>query len=272
MENLRLGFHIVSWNVAGWSKTIEKIKLKHGTFENWLNKHSIDILCIQEVKISSKDLCLKKNEYGACLNDFDSFWAFPDPNKSKQKSGLNGVTTFVKKGLVVKAQSNIFGDDTIDSEGRCIMTDHGSFVVFNVYVPYRGQNFVRLPFKIKFLEKLRDVMKVQRSMGKKVILAGDLNVAPRSQDCFRGYRKLNLSSMVNDLKFTDAGCIYKNNFKYIAQPELLKLKCFVDYLIDKWPDVKNSLESSLAIEEDTSGKSKVYYISAIRNSDGKRVK
>jgi exonuclease III len=38
----------------------------------------------------------------------------------------------------------------LDGEGRCVCTDHGAFVVFNVYVPNAG-NGSRLPYKQRWL-------------------------------------------------------------------------------------------------------------------------
>ena len=36
----------------------------------------------------------------------------------------------------------------LDSEGRCVMTDHGSFVLFNVYLPNGNQDNKRRKFKV----------------------------------------------------------------------------------------------------------------------------
>jgi exonuclease III len=58
------------------------------------------------------------------------------------------VATFARSGLTLAATATAFGDSSLDSEGRCIMTDHGSFVLFNVYVPYSGFEYVRLAYKV----------------------------------------------------------------------------------------------------------------------------
>lgn len=52
------------------------------------------------------------------------------------------------------------------------MTDHGAFVIFNVYVPTNGAAGAKLPFKLRFLDALTARMKVVRAKGKGVILAG----------------------------------------------------------------------------------------------------
>ena len=48
--------HIVSWNVAGWPKTVACINRFHGSVDNFMRLHSVDILCLQEVKTTVKKL------------------------------------------------------------------------------------------------------------------------------------------------------------------------------------------------------------------------
>jgi exonuclease III len=79
----------------------------------------------------------------------DSFWSFND-GSGGQRLGLNGVTTFVRNGLCLSANGAPLGDLALDGEGRCVLTDHGTFVVFNVYVPNAG-NGSRLPYKQQWL-------------------------------------------------------------------------------------------------------------------------
>ena len=91
------------------------------------------------------------------------------------------MTTMVRKGMTLAADSRPLQDDELDGEGRCIMTDHGSFVVFNVYVP-NGSGGKRLPYKSRWLWALRSAMERQRQSGKAVVLAGDLNLKHRDED------------------------------------------------------------------------------------------
>ena len=124
---------IVSFNTAAWNTTVERIKKHFGTLETWLDRHAVDILCLQETKISKEDLEMNALKLGALNEKYDTFWAYMQLG-SQQKKGLNGVATFSRKGRTVKATAQIFQESVLDSEGRCIMTDHGNFVIFNVYV------------------------------------------------------------------------------------------------------------------------------------------
>jgi len=196
--------HIVSWNVAGLSTTLAKIDADYGpssiasegnalgskkkrkashAFRHYLKDlHQIDILAVQEHKIPLSQLSSRNDPYGvSMLDDYESFWCCNTDQKSK---GMNGVCTFAKKGTVVCANAAPLGRPELDKQGRCIMTDHKSFVLFNVYVPCtnNGNN------KIEFLEALSAAMTAEREKGRHVILVGDLNIAHKPHDRFWKWR------------------------------------------------------------------------------------
>jgi hypothetical protein len=109
---------IISFNVAGWTTTIERIKKNHGSLKSWLSKHNVDILCLQgrtfpphkqsslslylqphfylstynpslpltppslshtEAKVSAEELAAKARNLGALEEGYDTFWAWPRP-------------------------------------------------------------------------------------------------------------------------------------------------------------------------------------------------
>ena len=97
----------------------------------------------------------------------------------REKKGYSGVTTYCAApayapracqtdclggdgGPASGASSDAPADADLDREGRCVLTDHGAFVLINVYVPNAGDhhrdpqlNRPRLPFKLRFLRALR---------------------------------------------------------------------------------------------------------------------
>lgn len=123
--------HLISWNVAGLKTTLEALKSFNGGLGSWMARQKVDILCLQEVKLPRKDVADEPRKYAAVIDGYQTFWCFND-GSGGQRLGLNGVTTFVRDGLTVAANAAPLGDPALDSEGRCILTDHGSFVVFNV--------------------------------------------------------------------------------------------------------------------------------------------
>ena len=92
------------------------------------------------------------------------------------------MVTYAKSGTVLSADSRPLGVEEMDRQGRCILTNHGSFVVFNVYIPLGSGSGKGLTTKLKFLRALKNAMEGQRLKGKKVILVGDLNIAHTVKD------------------------------------------------------------------------------------------
>jgi exonuclease III len=78
--------------------------------------------------------------------------------------GLNGVATFARAGRTVRAERDPLREAELDEEGRCVLTFHGAFAVFNVYIPNSGESSVRLPFKMRFLAALRARMAQVRAV------------------------------------------------------------------------------------------------------------
>lgn len=260
--------HIVTWNVAGWRTTSEKIKYRHGSIENWIKGCNIDILCLQEIKIDQSEIEMKGKDFGAKICDFDTFWSYPKQistnNSSQQGKGLNGVSTWARKGLTIKATKNVFKDSIYSNEGRCLVTDHDQFVLFNVYVPFSGSNYSRLQFKIKFLLALREKMCEYRTQGKHVILAGDLNVAPRPIDSCPNFRKIDMDMIMNK-------AVVPNN---IDESSIKLLESIIQTLRETWPIISNCIRSTRTVEEEAAfnnSNSRRFRVS-IQRSDGRKIK
>jgi hypothetical protein len=98
-------------------------------------------------------LLARASRFDARCPGFDTFWALCDGvGASKGSKGFNGVATLVRRrpGVpTVTANTMPFGVPDLDDEGRCIVTDHGEFVLFNVYVPNAGHGSSRLPHKLR---------------------------------------------------------------------------------------------------------------------------
>ena len=71
------------------------------------------------------------------------------------------------------------------------MTDHGHFVLFNVYVP----NGIH-PNKMNFLQALQNSMRVQRESGKHVVLVGDMNLKIHKRDIYWRHRVVNVDELL----------------------------------------------------------------------------
>ena len=203
---------ILCWNVAGLSTTVHKINDLYGhgkkgkpsaVLSEYFARHGASIICLQEHKIPQAQLSSRSEPLGcSSIDGYESFWACCVDAKKK---GLNGVVTYVKNGVGVKsANSRILGSADLDDQGRCVMTDHGKFVLFNVYVP--ASSGQPLSYKMKFLNALRRAMQRQRSVGKEVILVGDLNISHAQLDNFWSDRAL----FINDILQESTSCKPEN--------------------------------------------------------------
>lgn len=165
---------------------------------SYLSRHSADIICIQEAKIPLSQLSNRSEPMGCTsIPGYESFWC-PNTCADASKRGFNGVVTYAKIGTVQSADCSPLGSTDLDDQGRCIMTDHGKFVLFNVYVPAGGSN--PLSYKMRFLNALRRAMQRQRDAGRNVVLSGDLNISHRRDDVHWKYRVVDVDAVLDEVR------------------------------------------------------------------------
>lgn len=162
---------IITWNVNGIRAVAKK------GFDEFLLTHKPDILCIQESK-AHRDQCEPNLHHP---HGYDSYWS------AAKKSGYSGTVSYFNpenpaaKPLSVK---HGIGIEEFDSEGRFVISDHGDFVLYNVYFPNGGSGEIRHNFKQKFLKVFTGhLIEVMRS-GREIILVGDYNVAHTEIDVY----------------------------------------------------------------------------------------
>lgn len=194
---------VVSWNVNG----LRKFRPLGDMFKQ-LNA---DILCFQETRVSGEwDDSLESLAFVA---GYDSFFSI-----CKEKRGYSGVATFCRRGVAtpwnageglrskVGGASISFNEagacgsckfevcpcegkgcseesmSLIEDEGRCVITDHGLFVLVNVYIPAVSVEG-RSAFKMQFLHALLAKIEALRAKSRNVMVAGDFNICPSISDC-----------------------------------------------------------------------------------------
>ena len=235
---------ILSWNVAGFSTTVKKLDANYGckiqqqkrkkdpsaVIGDFFRRHQADIVCLQEAKIPKSSLEARSEPLQcAHVDGYESFWCC-NVGADTSKRGFNGVVTYCKTGTVVSADSRPLKCPELDDQGRCVMTDHGNFVLFNVYVPAGGGN--PLSFKMKFLRKLREAMKFQREeCHKQVILVGDYNISHTEKDIFWGKRKLAIDEICREVK------------GFHTAAEIEKVPQWKHDLANHWPKIQSILDT-----------------------------
>lgn len=158
---------LVSWNVNGIRATQKKGLMF------WLEKELPDIACFQETK------AMKEQLDDELINPpgYKTYW------HSAQKKGYSGVATFSQvEPLAVQAG---FGIEKFDNEGRVLMTDHGDFVLFNIYFPNGKRDEERLFYKMSFYKEILKYWEKLRKQGRKIVICGDVNTAHKEIDLAR---------------------------------------------------------------------------------------
>ena len=150
---------IVSWNINGIRAAYYKGAKKY------FNESNADLLCLQEIKAKPeqipKDLLL----------EFQYVYIY-----SAQKKGYSGVALLCHQ-KPIKLMMGI-GDKNFDQEGRVIIAEFKTCIIYNCYFPHGQRNHSRVPFKLSFYKLLLKKIQLQRKKTRRpIILCGDFNTA-----------------------------------------------------------------------------------------------
>ena len=155
---------IISWNVNGYRAAWKK------GIADWLKSAKPDVLCVQETKAWREQLTEEQ------INPVGYIGNFSQP----ERKGYSGVATFSKN--TPESVEFGLGIDEFDHEGRVIVTDHGEFLLANIYFPNGKQNTTRLDYKMGFYAATAKVFSDLVKSGRKVIVVGDYNTAHKEID------------------------------------------------------------------------------------------
>nr|ABN11482.1 DNA lyase [Ascosphaera apis] len=148
-----------------------------------------DIVVLQETKIQRKDL----RDDMVLVPGWDCFFSFP----KYKKDGITGINPSTTKdtafrdlpsheqigGYPSEEQLNLslVDAETLDSEGRCVILEFQAFVLIGVYLP-AVRNELRDDFRLGFLRVFECRVRNLIALGKRIIVAGDLNISRDVQD------------------------------------------------------------------------------------------
>lgn len=203
---------IVTYNINGLRPRVAQF----GSLLKLLDSLHADIICFQETKLSRHDLtadvliadgyecffsCTRTSEKGrVSYSGVATFCRVESAFSSNEvalpvaaEEGFTGVLESSKgsrSGGEIRSERFVgleeFTKDEllkIDSEGRCVVTDHGHFVLFNIYGPRAvSDDTERVQFKQTFFKILQKRWEFLLRQGKRVCVVGDLNIAPSVVD------------------------------------------------------------------------------------------
>ena len=154
--------------IATWNVNSLRVRLPH--LEQWLNANAIDILAIQETKLTDDLFPIAACE---ALGFKASF--------SGQKT-YNGVATLVRQPAQISDPViNIPGSS--DHEKRVLAITAHNIRIINVYVP-NGQSVgsEKYHYKLNWLAQLAAWVAEELKRYPRLIILGDFNIAPSDKD------------------------------------------------------------------------------------------
>ncbi|MBN2830150.1 MAG: exodeoxyribonuclease III [Candidatus Cloacimonetes bacterium] len=169
---------IWSWNVNGLRAVMKK------DFLEIIRKYNPDIFCLQETKLQKDQIPEELDE----LTEYCSHWDFAE------KKGYSGVATFSKLKPISTTTS--INAPEFETEGRIIATEFDDFTLFNIYFPNGQQGDERLDYKLRFYDRVLEVMLEYKETGRNIVVCGDYNTAHKPIDLARPKQNENYSGFL----------------------------------------------------------------------------
>ncbi len=181
---------VLSWNINGFRSIFKK------GFTEWLEQVSPDIICLQETKLKPSDI---SSHFFPIPQYYHTYWSF------SKKPGYSGTAFFSKEKPTELIEVN---EPDFNDEGRVQIADFGNFILCNSYWPNSQEEKKRLPYKLKFIEKLQRILLDFVQKNKNILVCGDFNIAhteidlarPKENENHAGYYPEERESMTKFLK------------------------------------------------------------------------
>lgn len=158
---------VVSWNVNGLRACVRK------GFLDWLESCEADLVCLQEVRASPRQLAPEVRDPEGWSSSF----------VAAQKKGYSGVGILSRRPP--DWMRTALGEERFDREARLQIAGFGRLAVANVYFPKGSgtrRDNSRVPYKLDFYRALFERLDRYRQGGYRVLVAGDFNTAHREID------------------------------------------------------------------------------------------
>jgi exodeoxyribonuclease III len=194
---------IATWNVNS-IRTREEIVL------NWLKNNDIDVLCLQETKVTD-DLFPMSNFQELGYHVYIS-----------GQKAYNGVAIFSKQKMtdIVTGFSPIIGVEKtgiFHEQKRVISGVINDIRIVNLYVPNGSSvGSEKYEYKLKWLEILREYLQLLREKTpSEMLICGDINIALENKDIYKP--KGNKDIMASDLERESLRKVLEIGFKDVLR-------------------------------------------------------
>eukprot|EP00916_Digyalum_oweni_P025727 GHVL01042358.1.p1 GENE.GHVL01042358.1~~GHVL01042358.1.p1 ORF type:complete len:507 (+),score=90.63 GHVL01042358.1:117-1637(+) len=250
--------NILTFNVNGLPSIIRR--RNHKSLQEFLDtlreEFNCDIICLQEIKMVVAEL---DPQY--C--NPPGWIAFYSLSIIKQTtSGYSGVGTFCYSKVSTPSDARLgleWGsndDDNIeditrlDNEGRCVYTDHGHFVLFNLYVPATRSagkfsdeiDEGRYEDKLCFCRSVEGAVRKLKKEGRHIIVVGDINICLRPEDSCHSSKTVSSASQwlirfLNECSLVDVFLHFHPNaleaftaWSQLTGGRITNFGCRIDYI------------------------------------------
>jgi len=154
---------IASWNVNSIRSRLEQVL-------HWLKAWEPDVLLLQE---------LKGTEFPAA-----AFKELGYESAAVTQKAYNGVAILSRPPM--ETVSTILAGDQADTHARYLETTIEGMKIVNIYLPNGNPvGTVKFAYKLAWMDRLTEQMRVWRQQELPVVIGGDFNVIPENIDCHK---------------------------------------------------------------------------------------
>lgn len=153
--------------LATWN--INSARAREARLVQWLEKHDVDVLCLQEIKTPTDQF------------PYDAMRA------AGYSCAVHGQRTYNGVAILSRVEASEvtlgFGDDVDDPQARVISANIGGVLVISAYFPNgKTVGAPEFDYKLEWMTRLLRYLERTADPAKPLILAGDFNVAPYDTD------------------------------------------------------------------------------------------
>ena len=181
--------------VASWN--INSVRIRLEIFKSWVKKREPSIVLLQEIKCESSEFPI------------DFFLGLGFKSYVYGQKGRNGVAILVEESFIKKTDEITEVNLTDKPEARVIrfFSKKINTTIFNIYAPNGNpiSDSQKFSNKIKWYEKLKDLILPYIQNEEKIIIGGDFNVLENEKDVTNFYNWTNdaLGSLIIRKKFRE---------------------------------------------------------------------
>ncbi len=157
-----MNLKITSWNVNGLRACVKK------GFSDWLEADKNHIICLQETKLQEEQIPIEVKEH----KKYESYFSHA------KKKGYSGVAVLCKKTHLPLKVTEGLGQKKFDDEGRTLILEFDSFILFCCYFPNGQRDHNRVPYKLSYSKAVaKKALELKEKTKKEIIITGDYNTA-----------------------------------------------------------------------------------------------